>query len=401
MSMGVRKKFTATLTAALCSLALTLPAPAEASSLRESASQGPAAVESWDATFAPDALATYVGEGAPKVIVVPADAKAEAAAGALRGALAGSTSLVMDSAAIGDASGLDDAKIVERAQAMPVDQVVVVRVFDAGEGAPQNVVVTFYAKSGAVATALTGAAGTPIAANAGGSAGALDGVSEGAAEAVSEVSDELDEQGESEAARAKADRRDRLRRYKSKYLWAEDWIGVNAETGQVISSWTVIRQGESGAQLKGADFYRALGRDDLVQEYRKRRGIRYGVGLPLILGGIALTIGGTAALVSSSDTAPDFGDDDPIGLGSIEPTPRIPYSTALGITIGGTGVAFVGAFFMMFYKSHPVKREEAGRLIEKHNRDLRDTLGLEELARRVQVAPLVGPVQGVSVGGKF
>ncbi|MCA9715908.1 MAG: hypothetical protein KC468_14620 [Myxococcales bacterium] len=379
-------------------IAVVSARPAQAATTSRSSLEAPADAPDWAASFEPDALARELGDGAPKLMVVAAGARAEAAALALREGLtaSGGTSLVMDSEAIGDVAGLDDRSIVARVKTMPIDQVLIVRVFDGGPGAPPSVVVNGYDKAGAVVLALTGAAGTPLTASDSSDASALEPEPDQGDDDAS-----AEEPDEAAAERERANRRDRIRRYKASYLWAEDWVGVSAETGQVLRSWTVFRQGEGGAPLKGADFYRVLGRDDLEDEYRRRVRIRYGVGVSIIVAGVGITIAGATISLNSIDTAPDFGDDDPLMLGSIDQSPKVSRGATTGMITGGALAMGVGLLFMSLFKSHPVKRGEAGRLIEKYNNDLRDKLGIEEVARGLQIAPLVGPVQGVGVRGQF
>ncbi len=90
-----------------------------------------------------------------RVLVAGVGARGEEAASALRQSLAGEVALVMGSEALGDLSGLDDFKIFKRARRMPVDFVVVVRVYPQGEGRPATAIAPVYNTRGKTAVTLS------------------------------------------------------------------------------------------------------------------------------------------------------------------------------------------------------------------------------------------------------
>ncbi len=124
----------------------------------------------WDTTFDAERVSSYFdvqGGGAMVVGAGEATAELTAATEAIAAGLrdGGKTTVVMDAAALGDTSGMGDADIVLQAAAYPIDRVVVVRVFPAGDGF--SCVATFYDKSGQVQQALSAKKGELLAARSG------------------------------------------------------------------------------------------------------------------------------------------------------------------------------------------------------------------------------------------
>lgn len=112
-------------------------------------------------TFTPAAVASYL-DAKGGALVVGAGPTSEAlsqATAALEAALQGSgrVELVLNGKTLGDVSGLDDPTIVKKCEALPVERVVVVRVFEL-VGQPPRAVATLYDKKGSLVTAFTGPA---------------------------------------------------------------------------------------------------------------------------------------------------------------------------------------------------------------------------------------------------
>lgn len=374
------------------------------STTKSGAAAEPAVVEApvvtppWADTFVPDAVGSFVGDKKPNVMVVGASAASEAAAASLRDAMRTSkkAGLVIDAQAIGSTEGLDDKTIVDRAKIQPVGLIVIVRVFDGGPGEQPSAIVTFYRPDGTVATAITGTAGTAIA----GSGGELAsiGVSSEAATAVSDVGDEAEKEAKAEKAK---DAKAQLR-YDEEYLYFQNYLGVSAQTGAVVASWSTIKQGKYGVDVRGSELYRIVGRDDLVRKYKQRQGIRFGVGLPATFGGAALMSVGAAVLVSNVVAdPPNFGDDDPIQMGRTTGVARIS-NVGAGVMMGvGFVVMMGGIIFMGAFKPHPASKAEAAKMIEEYNKNLRKTLGLGDLAARINLAPMLGRSNGLAISGRF
>lgn len=371
-------------------LALSLAAPSQAYA-------APAA-DPWPATFPADVVGTHL-VAQSKLIVLAANAQSAAAAAALHRGLTASkqAALVMDGQAVGGLDGLDDRAIVERAKGQPVDQIVVVRVFEAGAGEAASVVVTFYRPDGGVATAITGSAGTPVAPGSG--TNATTGVSSAAADAVAGIDAEVDK---ADKQRSTADAAAQ-RRYDAEHLWVQNWIGVSIQTGAVVATWSAIKQGDHGEDVRGSQLYKIIGRDDLLKKYRTRQAVRLGVGFPVMLGGIALTSVGMGVLLSNvTADGPDYGYDDPLMMGSTDPNTKVSNAGAYGMIGGGAALMLGGILVISLLKAHPVSRGEAGQLIRDYNEGLRKRLGLPDPEARVRVAPMVGvTTQGLAVSGRF
>src|SRR5262249_8399909 len=92
--------------------------------------------QAWSASFPPATAAGWLSAPGGGVIVVGAGARSSelsAASTALASALraSGKASQVQDDAHLGDLSELDDRGLVRRCRDLPVDEVMVVRVFEA------------------------------------------------------------------------------------------------------------------------------------------------------------------------------------------------------------------------------------------------------------------------------
>jgi hypothetical protein len=353
------------------------------------------ALDDWAATFEPKAVGSYLGDERPKVIVIAANEEAGAASKALRGALvqSGRTGLVMDDAAVGSVEGLDDAAIVERAKSQPVDTIAVVRVFDAGED-PSDVVVMFYGVGGELTVALTGTAGAPIPERS--IAPGSTGVSSGAAEAVAELTRDPEPTAtEVELERAQ-------RQYDAQYLWLEKWVGINAQSGLVITKWSTIKQGKYGNEVPGPQVYEILGRPDLARQYRTRRAIKYGVGISSIAAGVGLMAGGMGIVFGNTRArGANFGFDDPIGQGKTDPPVRVSSKAGYAMLGIGAGIMTFGSFFIRLFKPHPVSVPEMARLMDEYNRKLRKDLGLPKPRASIRLEPSVGLTNGGVVSGRF
>ncbi len=134
------------------------------------------AVPGWQASFEPATLSTYLDSEGLSVLVAAAGDRASDARPARRSLVAalratGKTRAVLDEGPLGDLSGLDDAHVVERGRRLPVDVILVIRVFPGAEGQAPTAVVTSYSRAtGATLSALTVQRGFPLEARNGGQA---------------------------------------------------------------------------------------------------------------------------------------------------------------------------------------------------------------------------------------
>jgi hypothetical protein len=323
----------------------------------------PALASAWEASFPPNTVATYFAEEAGTIVVaagVPsADlAEAEAAlAGALRGS--GKAKPVMDDAALGDVSALDDTAIVARAKNLPVQRIAVLRVFAGAEGEAPSAVVTFYDPAGNATGAFSVERGGVLAA-ADRPAAPGQGASTAAMAAVAEV-------GKTVSATAA----EAQERYDREFVWFEEWVGVSAQSGAVVAAWTVPYQGKYRKQIDGPEFYEIVGRPDLADEYRGTRNLRTG----LMIGGGVLTLGGLGVAMSSL-----FKDCD---LDDTACEDSVTNMLIAGGVAGGVGL--IGTYIAMAINPHPVEPAEARRLADEYNQRLKKELGLA--ARDVDAGP--------------
>lgn len=385
--------------AALAAAAIVVAAPVVSAAPAAPVAAPAAPVAAWGDTFTADAVGGYLGDKKPNVMVVGATAISEPAAEALRGAMRASkrAGLVMDAQAIGSTDGLDDRSIVDRAKTQPVGQVVIVRVFDGGPGEAPSAIVTFYKPDGGVVTAITATAGTAIASN--GAVVASSGVSSEAVDAVESIGEETKKETRKQD---KVDREAQAK-YDAEYLWFENWVGVSAQSGAVVARWSNLKQGKYGADVRGSSLYKIVGRDDLLKRYRTRLGIRLGVGIPVSVGGFAMMTAGLISLFNSADlTGPDFGYDDPIGLGRKQLPGGLGTTGSLVLIGVGSGLYVGGMIFAIAFKSHPIKGPEAREIVDNYNKGLRKKYGLAEPQARLRIGPAIGAQHtGVTLSGRF
>ncbi len=350
----------------------------------------------WGATFEPGAVGSYLGDKKENVMVVGATSLSAPAAEALRAAMRASKrgGLIMDAQAIGATEGLDDKTIVERAKTQPVAQIVIVRVFDGGPDEPPSTLLAFYRPDGTVITTITGTAGTAIA-------------SFGAPVASAPVPTETVEPvPEVEAPKVEAKKEveatsDAQAKYDAESLVFENWAGGGAQPGAARLS--NITQGKFGLDVRGAKLYEIVGRDDLLQQYRTRRAIRFGVGIPVALIGVAALSVGAALLVHNLNAEPpNFGADDPLGLGRSRVPGPLSDAGAAAILGAGAGLCLGGIIFAIAFRSHPIGRAKAVELMDTYNKGLRKKYGLGDPQARLRLMPTIGARHtGLAIGGRF
>ena len=123
------------------------------------------AAANWSETFQPEAVASYQDEEGQQYIVIAAGDRAQSAPAAesLTKALrAAKAKMVMDDKSLGNVSELDDAAIVAKAAKLPIQEIVIVRIFETAPDAPNMAVVTVYDKEANVLWALSATQGEPL-----------------------------------------------------------------------------------------------------------------------------------------------------------------------------------------------------------------------------------------------
>lgn len=205
---------------------------------------------------------------------------------------------------------------------------------------------------------------------------------EAAVAAMTHVVSELAEQVTGRPATAPvADRAQQVaeQRYLREAIRFDDTYELSSgkDSSSLSREWTPYR-GEVHQRLERVDFYRVLGRPDLVKTYEDNRIGRN------VAGGLSLAFLGASAIVmgveiASSDTyrAPDFAP--PVVL---------------------FGLSFVSGCIAGYYWKHMhVSETEAKNLADAYNQNLRRQLGLpiasqQPRLRDVKIAPYVGEHDG-------
>lgn len=345
-----------------------------------SAGSAYAQAEPWETSFTSSAVESYVQGEELRIVVVPSGAvDASDAADTLRGALeaAPTVSLVMDSSSLGDVSTLDDQAIVTKTANLPIDLVAVVRVF--GKSPERTSVVTFYANDGVAHSAFTATEGKPLEPKE--SAPGLDGgqgVSKAASNAVA-----------SSVGAAGDDRSKAIDEFAEKFVWFQDWVTVSGETGAYMGSYSVPYRGKYREPLEGADFYEAVNRPDLAEEFRSNRRIKTALGTPaglLVLGGLTFTTWGFVRGIIQTSSS-EYNDE----TGEFEDT-----GTCFGCGnwqfwggLTGLGVGTILAIINGTIDLYPTDASGSRRLADEFNRALADELGLTDMGDRENL-----PIEG-------
>jgi len=368
------------LLATALSTALALPSP----TLAALAPATPAApTVDWPATFTPTGVSAHLGDTRPNVIVIAANAAAQPAAAAFRTALTASrqAGVVIDGQALGAVDSLDDRAIIDRAKVLPVQQIVIVRVFDGSPGAPPSFIAMGYGTDGSVTVALSGTGGVPLPEP---EPPTEVSVPEATPTPSEEAPKEPDESDEAKQAREQAEKE-----------YADKRLG---------GTWGALRRGTPGTPIGPTEFYAAIGRDDLTRQLAKRKKTRLGVALGGgLVGGGLLAVGVTFLILNgtASKYGPDFGPDDPLLAG----TDRVRYPLSMpvsGALLGVGAALLIGmGVFLGVYKAHPVGRRQAPGLIDNHNRELRKSLGLPPEQASVRLSPSLGASNGLVLTGRF
>jgi hypothetical protein len=336
-----------------CLLLVLVLVPAGAA--RAAAETAPSSAAGWDSTFAPAPLATNMPKERRAYLVVGAGGAAAPAERALRAALRAvpTATLVMDAAALGSVDALDDAAIAGKAKNLPVDVIAIARVFPGGPGEPARVVVTLYDKKGQALGAFTGQQGVQLAAGMGAAppTAPTEGLQANAAAQVASV--------------LKTERTDHANaqdQYDQKYVGFDDIVVANRYGA--VATGVIPYQGKYKRSLQGAEFYRAVDREDLARQYESKHAARMTV-VTLSIIGEAVGLG--LMLYAIGDTCTDqSGFETPCHSGAM-------YA---GATLASASLIIM--FIPLFMKDDPVTPDQARAIADAHNHALKRQLGLEE-----------------------
>ncbi len=174
--------------------------------------------------------------------------------------------------------------------------------------------------------------------------------------------------------------------YEEQFIGFDDFGAVVTDHGLVTGTvqWSVPYEGKYKKPLAGVDFYRKLGRADLLQAYQDREALRTG----LTVGGAVVIVAGVIATVAigvgqSEDcgpvTAPGFATC--VDRNAHQGFDATAGAIALGVTLLGGGLVWAGAAI----DPNPVGTVEARQLADAYNRELRQRLGAAPRADAVDV----------------
>jgi hypothetical protein len=173
--------------------------------------------------------------------------------------------------------------------------------------------------------------------------------------------------------------------YDEQAIGFDDFGSVVTSHGAVTGTvqWSSPYQGKYKKPLVGADFYRAIGRDDLVKQYEDRAALKTGLlvggGLALLAGTIAAAVIGSSQTTTCSPVAPgSFTMPTCTGPGPVDPALGF---LAVGGIVGGGIVMISGAAV----DPDPVGTVGKRQLAEAYNRDLWQRLSSEPSADGVDV----------------
>ncbi|HMG54278.1 MAG TPA: hypothetical protein VK601_12365 [Kofleriaceae bacterium] len=163
--------------------------------------------------------------------------------------------------------------------------------------------------------------------------------------------------------------------------------------------WLVFRGGVD-ERLDAPEFYRMLGRDDLIAEYDHRRYLMYG--------GYAVGLLGFATALAFNLGTIDFNSCNGL-TGSAADKCATDQDHSLAPTIAALGVGVGGALFGTWYQRHPqpIDERDARAMADAYNRQLRNQLGIPTLAGAPRLSDLKlvpylgGRDAGIALGARF
>lgn len=317
----------------------------------------------WQQTFPTPEIASYVETGRTRWMVVAAGTAAAAGTASARDAalalenalrLSGRTSLVMNDQSLGDISTLDDAALVKKASAFPVDGIAVVRVFPGAPGKPASAVVTLYNKAGELLTALAAEEGKPISA-----AQPTSGAGQGVTSVASEVASQVITTGmDPEAAEKKREE------FETSAV-SVDVLDLYNTAGVKLRSKILLYQGKFKKPLTPEEFYALAERPDLVAKAAAHREQlnqqKVGALLAMMGGGVIMVL--PIYMASQTQTEP----------------PNVIVSLAVG------GVMTVGGSILWAHATkqdiNPLTLQENGEVVDAYNKGLKKRLGLTSMLR--------------------
>lgn len=184
----------------------------------------------------------------------------------------------------------------------------------------------------------------------------------------------------------------RQEEYEQGYIGFDDWAVM---THHGLYRWTEPYQGKYRKPLAGADFYRVIGREDLLQQYQENEKKRTTVQILGLAVGVAVPV--VALATRSHEDCPDFFANPSASQACSQ---RNADADGRAVALGAIGVVaglgIVAASFSI--PLHPVDAPEARRLGDEYNARLRARLGAapeeQKPERGPDLAVRVAPVRG-------
>jgi len=192
--------------------------------------------------------------------------------------------------------------------------------------------------------------------------------------------------------------------YEQQAIGFDDFGGVVTEHGVVKGTvqWSSPYQGKYKRPLEGVDFYRALGRQDLVKQYEDRSALKTGL---LLGGGLTALAGLIAATVMASSQISTCTPSPPGSFALPTCTTPAPVDPALGwLAVGGIVAGGVVTIVGAGINPDPVGDVGKRQLAESYNRELWQRLTTDPQADAVDVhvtPQLLKDGAGVSVAVRF
>ncbi len=310
-----------------------------------------AAADTWKQTFSGAAAGLeLVGL---KVLVLAGNSgeESDSASTALADALRGKdrAALVLDASTVGKQAGQTDPKILEKTQKAPVDQRLIVRVF---QGEPPTVVVSIYDKTGTLLAAHSGQKGKAIFSAKVSGFGGL-GLKGTAADDTVEKVTSMDQ-----------DRNTAIEEYSKRFLWVGGFS---------------IMQGKYQKRLTLRQLYGLLDDDALNKRVaEKKADTRHGQITAVGIGTVVFVLSAAATGWGSWKMATAQHSDDMFVIGMLVGS----FGAAAVLTEFIVGAAFVLPVLLSGDEDDPgvFKSGELREHIEKYNAQLRTELGLEGVA---------------------
>jgi hypothetical protein len=321
---------------------------------------GSASAQDWAATFTPADVSARFPGGTRFLVVAPGGPSAEAGTALVDALRQAAFPLIMTAESLGDVAALDDQAILGRAAALPVDAILIVRVFPGATPETPNVVVVAYDRAAHARGSLQAVAG-----------GAL------ASEKPAPAAPVTVALAAPQAARAPTSAAQR--EYERQLIWFGYRHVVDVGEGAAQYGRRPVR-GLQRERLGWADFYEAIERPDLARKFTRNWRLK-----KLFIIGAVGGLAGAGALVFATaectDAHTDFLNPDNDGPLVIAPCRNLAVGAAV---LGGAGFGMLLTAIILH--KQPVSREEARLLAEEHNARLRKKYGLPDHMTKTHVS---------------